>query len=137
MSSCISALTIPSMRTVRTTPPAPGSRPSCTSGKPTTALLSSTITRWWQARQISSPPPSAAPLIAATTGLPSSSSRRRTALPSRTIVATSSASSFVALIRSLRSPPAKNVFFADVMITPLMSSFSASRRSTVFAIEAA
>ena len=37
-SACISAFKIPSIRTVRMTPPAPGSRPSCTSGKPSTAL---------------------------------------------------------------------------------------------------
>ncbi len=41
----ISASTIPSIRTVRTTPPAPGSSPSWTSGKPITAFGSSTITR--------------------------------------------------------------------------------------------
>ncbi len=38
-------------------------------------------------------------------------------------------------VMSLRSPPAKKVFFAEVMTTPVMSSFSASRRSTVAAIE--
>ena len=133
----MSASTMPTMRTERTTPPAPGSRPSCTSGKPTTALGSSTITRWWVARQISRPPPSAAPLIAATTGLPSVSSRRSCALPSRTKPAISSAFSGVAVFRSLRSPPAKKVFFAEVRITPVMSSFSASSRSTVAAIDAA
>ena len=37
-STCISALTMPSMRVTRTTPPAPGSRPSCTSGKPSSDL---------------------------------------------------------------------------------------------------
>ena len=42
-----------------------------------------------------------------------------------------------ACLRSFRSPPAKNVFFADVMITPAMSSFSASRRSTVASIDSA
>jgi hypothetical protein len=36
----------------------------------------------------------------------------------------------------LRSPPAKNVFLADVMTTPVSSSFSASSRSTAAAIEA-
>ncbi len=38
MSSCMSASTMPSMRTVRTTPPPPGSSPSCTSGKPSCTL---------------------------------------------------------------------------------------------------
>ena len=41
------------------------------------------------------------------------------------------ASSGRALSRSCRSPPAKKVFFAEVTITPLMESFSASRRSIV------
>ncbi len=71
------------MRTLRVTPPAPGSSPSCTSGKPTTALGSSTTMRWCVARATSRPPPSAAPLIAATTGLPSVSSRRSEALKAR------------------------------------------------------
>ena len=95
------------------------------------------MTRWWVARQISSPPPSAAPLIAATTGMPSVSSRRSWSLPSRTKAAISSAFSGVACLRSLRSPPAKNVFFAEVRMTPVMSSFSASSRSTVAVIDAA
>ena len=49
--------------------------------------------------------------------------------------ANSPAWAFVTLRRSLRSPPAKKVFFAEVMITPVMSSFSASRRSTVAPID--
>ena len=40
-------------------------------------------------------------------------------------------------LRSLRSPPAKKVFLAEVMITPVISSCSASRRSTVASIDAA
>ena len=75
--------------------------------------------------------------MAATTGLPSVSSRRRMALPSRTKPANSSAFSGVTFLRSLRSPPAKNVFLADVMTTPLMSSFSDSRRSTVSLMDSA
>jgi hypothetical protein len=55
---------------------------------------------------------------------------------SRTICATSAASSRRAFLRSFRSPPAKNVFLADVMTTPVMESFSASRRSTVSCIDA-
>ena len=39
----MSASTMPSMRTVRVTPPPPGSRPSVTSGKPSWTLGSSTI----------------------------------------------------------------------------------------------
>jgi hypothetical protein len=76
-------------------------------------------------------------LIAATTGTPRVSRRRSFALPSRTKPEICSASSLVALMRSLRSPPAKKVFFADVITTPLTSSLEASRRSTVFAIDSA
>jgi hypothetical protein len=52
------------------------------------------------------------------------------------MTATSAASSLRAFFRSFRSPPAKNVFLAEVMMTPEMESFSASRRSTVAVIEA-
>ncbi|CAM5711512.1 hypothetical protein SVIOM74S_10540 [Streptomyces violarus] len=41
----------------------------------------------------------------------------------------------VTRIRSRRSPPAKNVFFAEVTTTPRMVSFSASRRSVTAASE--
>ena len=126
---------MPNMRTVRTTPPPPGNSPNLTSGKPSLAFGSSTMTRWWAASAISRPPPSAAPLIAATTGLPSVSSRRSWLLTSRMPAANSTDCSRVTVLRSLRSPPAKNVFLADVRTTPLMSSFSASRRSTVAPID--
>ena len=52
-------------------PPAPGSRPSFTSGKPSFAACAAT--RAWQPSAISSPPPSAAPPIAATIGLATAS----------------------------------------------------------------
>ena len=91
--------------------------------------------RWWVASVISAPPPSAAPLIAATTGLPSCSSRRRLALTWVSHLPTSGMSSAVVLMTSLRSAPAKKVFLAEVMMTPLMSSFSASSRSTVAPID--
>ena len=69
--------------------------PDRTSGRPTTALASSTMTPVVAARQISVPPPSAAPLIAATTGLPSVSSRR--SVPSSADV----------VRRSARRPPGR------------------------------
>ena len=128
---------MPNMRTVRTTPPAPGSSPSLTSGKPSLTFGSSSATRWWQARQISRPPPSAAPLIATATGFPSVSSRRSCFLPPRTISAICGASSLPAARRSLRSPPAKKVFFAEAITTPVIESFSASRRSIAAAIDSA
>jgi hypothetical protein len=39
------------------------------------------------------------------------------------------------LIMLLRSPPAKNVFFALVMTTPVIESFSATSRSTALCID--
>jgi hypothetical protein len=86
--------------------------------------------RWWVASPISRPPPSAVPFIAATTGLPSVSSLRSWAFTSVTFLNTSGASAGVALIRLSRSPPAKKVFFADVMITPVMLSLSLASAST-------
>lgn len=56
----------------RCVPPAPGSRPSLTSGRPSFAPCPST--RAVQAIATSSPPPSAAAWIAATTGLGQASS---------------------------------------------------------------
>src|SRR5919107_473816 len=55
--TCISPLTMPSMRVTRTTPPAPGSRPSWTSGWPSWIFGSSTTIRRWQASAISRPQP--------------------------------------------------------------------------------
>ena len=37
----------------------------------------------------------------------------------------------------LRSPPAKKVFFALVITTPVIESFSATRRSTALCIDSA
>ena len=37
----------------------------------------------------------------------------------------------------LRSPPAKKVFFALVMTTPVIESFSAARRSTALCMDSA
>jgi hypothetical protein len=119
-----SALVMPSIRTVRTMPPAPGSSPSVTSGWPNTAFGSSTAIRRWQASAISSPPPSALPLSTATTGMPSVSSPRSDALTRSVFAPTASASSGRAWISSLRSPPAKKVDFAEVTITPRRSSRS-------------
>ena len=124
----MNAFWIPNIRTERATPPPPGSRPSVTSGKPTTAPGTSAMIRWWQASVISRPPPSAAPLMAATTGLPSVSSLRRSALTPSTVLKASPAFSGPSLIMPLRSPPAKKVFLALVMTTPVIESFSATSR---------
>jgi hypothetical protein len=86
--------------------------------------------RWWQARPISRPPPSAVPFIAATTGRPSVSSRRSWFLMVMDCSMTAGASAGVALLISSRSPPAKKVFFAEVMTTPVMFSRSATSAST-------
>ena len=131
----MSAFCRPNMRVVRTTPPAPGSRPRETSGRPISLPLASSATRKWQASAISRPPPSAAPLIAAATGLPMVSRRRKAALTRAISFSRRSASAGVAWMIMLRSAPAKKVFFALVTMTPAMSSFSASRRSSVASSE--
>ncbi len=131
----MNAFWMPNMRTERATPPPPGSRPSVTSGKPTTAPGTSAMMRWWQASAISRPPPSAAPLMAATTGLPNVSSVRRSALTASTMSKASPAFSGPRLIMPLRSPPAKKVFFALAMTTPVTESFSATRRSTALCMD--
>ena len=105
---------MPSMRTERTTPPRARQQAELDLGE---AELGPSgrrrRSRWWQASAISRPPPSAAPLIAATTGLPSVSSRRSCALSSRTMPRDlGGVLACVAFLRSLRSPPAKNVFLA-------------------------
>jgi hypothetical protein len=134
-STFISASVRPSIRTVRVTPPPPGSSPRVTSGRPSWTFGSSSTIRWWQASAISRPPPSAAPLIAATTGLPSVSIARRSAFIASTSANTVGASSGVAWIIAFRSPPAKNVFFALATTTPVTSSFSFTRRATASCIE--
>src|ERR1700712_4525653 len=59
---------MPSMRTVRTTPPAPGSRPRVTSGRPNCDFGLSSAMRRLQASAISRPPPRAAPFRGAAVG---------------------------------------------------------------------
>ncbi len=73
--------------------------------------------------------------MAATTGLPKVSSVRRSFLIASTVLKNSPASSGWAWIMPLRSPPAKKVFFALVMTTPVIESFSATRRSTALCID--
>ncbi|RAO61295.1 hypothetical protein PSN01_01728 [Micromonospora saelicesensis] len=135
-STVVSAPARPSIRTVRVTPPAPGSRPRVTSGSPSRLPGASSAIRWWQASAISRPPPSAEPLTAATTGRPSVSRRRRSRLMVPSRAARSGASARVARIISGRSPPAKKVDFALVTMTPTRS-LSASSRSSTALIEAA
>jgi hypothetical protein len=62
----LSAASPPIRRGRRCVPPAPGTKPRFTSGRPTCAEASAT--RAWQASASSSPPPSAEPWMAATTG---------------------------------------------------------------------
>ena len=104
-----------------------------TSGSPIFEPFASSAMRWCVARAISRPPPSAAPLIAETTGLPSVSRRRSRPLIDCDWSKTFCASAFVYFTRSSRLPPAKKVFFAEVRTTPVIESFSASRRSRVAA----
>ena len=86
--------------------------------------------RWWQASPISRPPPSAVPFMAATTGRPSVSSRRSCDLTVMDCAMTAGASAGPALLSESRSPPAKNVFLAEVMITPVIDSLPATSAST-------
>src|ERR1044072_4732453 len=69
--------------------------------------------------------------MAGPTGRPSCSSLRRSAFMLVTFSHTCGASALVALLSRSRSPPAKKVFLAEVTTTPVMESFSDSRRSTV------
>src|SRR5690349_13499751 len=62
-----SAGSAPTSRGRRCVPPAPGMRPSLTSGRP--SLASAAATRWWAASASSSPPPRQDPVMAAITGL--------------------------------------------------------------------
>ncbi len=126
---------MPSRRTMRTTPPAPGSRPSVTSGRPSGIFASSSAMRWCAHRQISQPPPSAAPLIAATTGLPSVSMARSCSFIGCATAHIASAPCSRAAISSLRSAPAKKVDFAERRITPA-SSLSPFSFATASASEA-
>src|SRR5665811_891582 len=95
--------------------------------------------RWWQASPISRPPPRDRPLIAATTGLPIVSSLRSVAFIRSTFSKIAGASAGTACVMSLRSPPAKKVFFAEETTTPTMASDSAAmssaKRSTARSIE--
>ena len=128
----IRAAWIPSMRVRREMPPAPGSRPRLTSGRPSLTREPPTQIRWWQASAISSPPPSAEPLSAATTGMPRVSRRRSCPLIDWVRAKISSSSPGPAARSALRSPPAKKSFLALVSTTPRIESRSASSRSSAF-----
>ncbi|CEZ69956.1 Uncharacterised protein [Mycobacterium tuberculosis] len=73
--------------------------------------------------------------MAATTGLPNVSKVRSCRLMVSTVLNTSPASSGLAWIIVLTSPPAKKVFFALATTTPVIESFSATRRSTALPID--
>jgi hypothetical protein len=74
-------------------------------------------------------------LIAATTGRGSFSSRLRSALIASAPANSEAASAGVACIMRVRFAPAKNVFLALVMTTPVRSSPSSYSRSTAACIE--
>ena len=73
--------------------------------------------------------------MAATTGTPNVSSARRSRLTPSTVSKASPAYSGVIWMMPLRSPPAKKVFLALVITTPVIESFSAARRSTALRID--
>ena len=133
----VRAVARPSRRVTRVTPPPPGSSPRVTSGRPTFRPLASEAMRWWVARATSRPPPRAAPLIAATTGTPRVSRARKLAFIPSHMSRVASASAGPAVIMDLISPPAKKVFFAEVMTTPVISlaSTAACSLATVSARE--
>ena len=122
-----SAFLMPIMRGRRCVPPAAGSKPSVTSGRPSWILGSSATMRRWQARQISRPPPSAVPLMAATKGLPDVSIARSVALTGPE-AANDSCALWIPRIRS-RSPPATNSGRAEATITPFTSGSPMARRT--------
>src|SRR5579862_9066095 len=120
----------PSSRTVLVTPPAPGRRPSVTSGRPSWIDGSSSTMRQCALSAIYQPPPRAVPSSAATTGMPSVSSARICFLAAW-IQRNTCGPSFGPYCRtSFSSAPAKKVFLADASITPLMEAFSRARRPT-------
>ena len=132
----ISASWMPIMRTTRVMPPPPGSRPRVTSGRPILEPRASAAMRWLAASATSRPPPSAAPLMAATTGTGSFSMRRSDSFMCCTMSNIDWASSGPTCDICLMSPPAKNVFLAEVRMMPLMppsppSASSCSSFSTV------
>ncbi len=98
------AATTPASRGRRCVPPAPGTMPSFTSGRPSFAACAAM--RWWQPSAISSPPPSAAPLIAATTGF---------SLASMWLISCGSSGSAIGLPNSRMSAPPTKVLPAPVI----------------------
>ena len=111
----------PNKRTIRTIPPPPGNKPKVTSGRPNLVFGSAKAMRRCVASAISQPPPSAVPFNAATTGFPSVSMVRISAFSASRPVKNSCACSGCILMISSKSPPAKKVFFAEVMMTPARS----------------
>ena len=120
---------------MRVTPPPPGSRPSVTSGKPTT-----------DARDVGDDP-----VVARERDLKAAAERGAVdggddglaeglQLAQVGLDALDGAEGLArvlrpSLIMPLRSPPAKKVFFALVMTTPVIESFSATSRSTALCMD--
>ena len=120
---------MPIRRGRRCVPPAPGSRPSLTSGRPILALGSSMAKRAWQASASSRPPPSVVPLRAATTGLPHFSMRRSRALSSSPNW--KACSTVVIWLSWSISAPTMKVGLPEVMTRPLRASSFSSRSRRV------
>ncbi len=122
-----SAGAAPIRRGSRCVPPAPGSSPSFTSGKPSRAA--GAAMRAWQPSASSSPPPSAAPLIAATTGL------RSPSIPS---ITSGSIGGTGGLPNSVMSaPPEKVRPSAAITIAVTPESASARRSASASAVRTA
>ncbi len=112
----LSAFSGPTSRGRRCVPPAPGRRPSLTSGRPTRAV--GAATRKWQASANSNPPPSAAPWIAATTGF---------GIASIAAMTSPSPGACGGLPNSVMSAPAKKVRPAQAMTTASTDASSRAR----------
>ena len=121
----------PTRRGRRCVPPAPGTRPSITSGSPIDVFGSSEATRYRHARASSVPPPRQVPWIAATTGTRQPSSRSKIAWPARESASPSSAEPM--RVKSLMSAPAMKLsglpLRTTIARTDASSSTSESSRS--------
>ena len=116
----LSAFSGPIRRGRRWVPPAPGNRPSLTSGRPTRAPA--TATRKWQASDSSNPPPKAVPCSAATTGF---------GIVSIAAMTSPRPGACGGLPNSVMSAPAKKVRPAQAISTALTAASSRVWRSAL------
>ncbi len=116
----LSAVSTPTSRGSRCVPPAPGKRPSFTSGSAICAP--GEATRKWQPSASSRPPPIATPWMAAMTGFCPCS------MAAMTVISIGSAVSWGVLNSRMSAPPEK-ALPAPMSTTALTSSSAAARSS--------